>query len=167
MRQPRRALDHAVEEVAVGDPQPALVGGDVNAVLRDLDAAEGMVDVAACELVVVARNEDDPRALARLAQQLLDHVVVGARPIPRAPQLPAVDDVADEVQRLALRMTQEIEQRCGAAPRRAQVQVGDPQRAHAQHGGAVEDRIGKVALHDASHAGLRKRRDGDSAVRSR
>src|SRR3546814_4090253 len=34
--------------------------------------------------------------LARLAQQLLDHVVVGLRAVPGFLQAPAVDDVADE-----------------------------------------------------------------------
>jgi len=130
--QPLRALDDAVEQVAVRDPQPPAVGCDVHAVFDDLDAAEGMRDVAARELVVVAGHEDHPGALAGAPQQLLHHVVVGLRPIPRAAQLPAIDDVANEVQRLALHFAQELQQRPGLATRCAQVQVRDPHRAHVQ-----------------------------------
>jgi len=124
-RQPARALDDAVEVVAVRDPQPSAVGQRVHGVGHHVHAAEVVRHVAACELVVVARHEDHPCALARLAQQLLHDVVVRLRPVPGAPQLPAVDDVADEVQRLALGVAQELEQGLGAAAWRAQVQVGD------------------------------------------
>ena len=88
-----------------------------------------VLDVPARELVVVARHEDHARALARLAQQLLDDVVVRLRPVPVAAQLPAVDDVADQEQRLAVGAPQEVEQRARLAAGRAEVQVGDPDRA--------------------------------------
>ena len=129
--EPPGALDDAVEEVAVRDPQPLAVGGDVQPLVDDVDAAEVVADVAARELVVVAGNEDHARALARLAQQLLDDVVVRLRPVPAAAQLPAVDDVADEVERLALGAAQEVEQRVRLAAGRAQVQVRDPEAAEA------------------------------------
>ena len=76
-------------------------------VVDDVDAAEVVADVAARELVVVAGNEDDARKLARLAQQLLDDVVVRLQPEPAAAQ-PAVDDVADEIERLAPVRAQEV-----------------------------------------------------------
>jgi hypothetical protein len=69
-----------------------------------------VADVAARELVMVARNENHARALAGLAQQLLHDVVVGLRPEPAAAQLPAVDDVADQEQEVALDFAQEVEQ---------------------------------------------------------
>ena len=56
--------------------------------------------IVAQELVVVAGDVDDARALARLAQQLLHDVVVRLRPVPALLQPPAVDDVADEIDRL-------------------------------------------------------------------
>ena len=48
------------------------------------DAAELVVDERPGEFVVIAGDVDDPGALARLAQNLLNHVVVGLRPVPRA-----------------------------------------------------------------------------------
>ena len=132
MRQPARALDHAVEQVAVHHPEPAAVGGLVDAVLHHLDAAEGMAGIAARELVMVAGHEDHPRALARLAQHLLHHVVVRLRPEPAPLQLPAVDDVPDQIERLALDRAQEVEQRLGLAAGRAQVHVGNEHGADRQ-----------------------------------
>ena len=73
-----------VELVAVHDEIALAVGRDVHRVAHDLDAAEAQADELARELVVVARHEDHARAVAHLAQQLLDDVVVRLRPIPAA-----------------------------------------------------------------------------------
>ena len=97
--------------------------------VADLDAAEMDAAELAQELVVVARNVDDARALARLAQQLLHHVVVGLRPVPGRAQPPAVDDVADEVDRIRLVLAQEFQHRLRLSPLRAQMQVRDEQAA--------------------------------------
>ena len=139
--QPLGVLDHAVEVVAMRDPQAPAVHGDVHAVFHHVDAAEVVVQKAARKLVVVARHEDHMAALARAAQQLLHHVVVRLRPVPAAAQLPAVDDVADQIQRFALVFFQKIEQRPRLAARRAQVDVGYENGAEpgsvARHAGLV------------------------------
>ena len=75
-------LDHEVEHVAVHDEIAAAVGASMDRRLHHLDAAEMGAVIFAQELVVVARQVDDARALARLAQQFLHHVVVMLRPIP-------------------------------------------------------------------------------------
>ena len=49
-----------------------------------LDAAEMGAVIVAQEFVVIAGDVDDARALARLAQKLLRHVVVRLRPVPAA-----------------------------------------------------------------------------------
>ena len=160
VREPLRTLNHAVEQVAVDHPEPAAVGGLVNPFIGDLDAAEVVLHVLARELVVIARHEDHARALAHLAQELLHDVVVRLRPVPGAAQLPAVDDVADEVERLAFHVPEEREQLAGLAAGCAEVQVGDPDRAHAQAAAGCVVRIvafrrrrerqvhgGKIALH--------------------
>ena len=79
----------------------------MDAVFDHIDAAEIVGDITARELVVIAGHEDHACALAGLAQDLLHHVVVALRPVPRSAQLPAVDDVADQVQRLAFGVAQE------------------------------------------------------------
>ena len=84
--------------------------------------------IVAQELVVIARQIDDAGALARLAQQLLHHVVVRLRPVPAATQLPAVDDVADQIDRFGVVVAEEVEQALGLAAARAEMNVGNKER---------------------------------------
>lgn len=109
IREPLGALNHAVEEVAVGDPESLAVGGDVDRFGKDVDAAEVVLEIAPCELVVITGHEDDPCPLACLSQDLLDNVVVGLRPEPGSAELPAINDVAHKIERLALGITQKVQ----------------------------------------------------------
>ena len=77
---------------------------------------------------MIARYVDDTRALARLAQKLLHDVVVMLRPVPAGLQLPAVDDVADEVDRVGVMVAEEVEQAIGLAAARAEMNVGNKER---------------------------------------
>jgi len=90
--------------------------------------------VVARHFVVVARNINDLGPLARQPEDLLHHVVVGLRPVPAAGQLPAVEDVADQVEPLALDVADEVEQELGLATLGAQMDVGDEDRAIAADG---------------------------------
>ena len=130
--QPFGALNDAVKVVAVRDPQLAAVGQFVDVLVHHLHATKVVAQVFAGKLVVVAGDEDDVRAFACLAQDLLHHVVVGLRPVPVAAQLPAINDVAHQEQRFAVHRAQEVQQRLGLAARRAQVHVRNPHAAHAQ-----------------------------------
>ena len=78
-RQPLRARHDRVEAVAVRDEEARAGARDVHRLVADGDAAEVDADVVSRRLVVVARDVDDPRALARLAQHLLHDVVVRLR----------------------------------------------------------------------------------------
>jgi hypothetical protein len=80
-------------------------------------------------LVVVAGHVDHVRTFARLAQHFLDHVIVRLAPVPAAPELPGVDDVADQVEMLGLVVPQKVQQVFGLAAGGAQVHVGNPDRA--------------------------------------
>ena len=122
-RQPARMLDHHVEHVAVHHQIAAAVGGLVDRRLRHLDAAEMRAVIIAQELVVIARQIDEAGALARLAQELLHDVVVRLRPIPARAQLPAVDDVADQIDRLGIVIAQEVEQAFGLTAARAEMHI--------------------------------------------
>ena len=102
--------------------------------MANRDAAEVDADIVARGFVVIARHVDDLRALAHLAQHLLDHIVVQLVPVPAAPQLPPVDDVADEIQIVGLGAAQEFEQRGGLAAGRAQVAVGNEDGAKVPRG---------------------------------
>ena len=98
---------------------------------------------------MIARHIDDARALARLAQELLHHVVVRLRPVPARAQLPAVDDVADEIDRLGVVPAQEVEQPLGLAAARAEMHVGDEQCAEAC---AALSSVTSAGSHVADHA---------------
>ena len=121
-------LHHAVGEVAVHHPQPPAVEQAVLGLAADRDVAEVQAAERADRLVVVAGHEDDVRSLARLAQHLLDDVVVRLVPEEAALHRPAVDDVADQVQPGRLVVAQEVEQVLGLAAGGAQVDVGDEDR---------------------------------------
>ena len=111
------------------------VGAVVDRALADVDAAEMGTIVVAQELVVIAGHVDQAGALARLAQQLLHHVVVRLRPVPARAQLPAVDDVADEVDHIRIVIPQKIEQQQRLASARTEMHVGNEERAKLPHFG--------------------------------
>ena len=121
--------DDDVEFVAMHDEIALAVGGGVDRLAPDLDAAEGQSEELAGELVMVAGNENHPRAAPHLAQKLLHDVIVRLRPVPADPQPPAVDDVADQVDRIRLVVAKQIENEIGLAAARAQMQIGEEQRA--------------------------------------
>ena len=83
---------------------------------------------------MVSGDIDDAGALARAPQQLLHHVVVALRPVPGAAQPPAVDDVADEIDRLGLVMAQEVDQELGLGGLRPEMDVGDEKRPEGLRG---------------------------------
>src|SRR5215813_5947151 len=87
--EPAGVLDHGIKYVAMDNQQTASIGGDVYCLLRYLHSAKLQQRVVAQPFIVIARNIDDPRTLADLAQKLLDDVVMGLWPIPRPFQTPA------------------------------------------------------------------------------
>jgi hypothetical protein len=129
MRQPRRVAHHRVELVAVQHQQPRAIGRYMNGAIDQLDATEMHAREVAQELVVIAGNIDDPRALARLPQKLLHDIAVALRPVPRFPEPPSVDDVADQVDRVGVMPAQEIDKPFRAAPARAKVEIGEKKGA--------------------------------------
>ena len=130
-REPAGVADDEVEAVAVHDEVALAVGGDVHDLLGEFDAAEIRAEVVAQEFVVVARHVDESRPLAHLAQDLLDDVVVRLRPIPAALQPPAIDDVADEVDRVGIVMPQKVEQHSRLASLGSEMHVRQEERPDA------------------------------------
>ena len=129
----------AVKLVAVKHQQFATVGSLVNRFRQQLDAAEVQTHIVTEDFVVIARHIDDAGAVLGLLEHTAHHVVVSRRPVPAFAQLPAVDDVADEVERLAFCRLQEVEQHLSLAARCPQMRVGYPDRAIGEGGpGAFE-----------------------------
>ena len=125
----------------------AAVGHGMHRLVADFDSAESQAEELAQEFVVVTGDVGDFRALARLAQDLLHHVVVGLGPVPAALQLPAIDDVADQVEVIGFVVPQEVQQITSLAAGCSQVDVGDPDGPVSVHpGGGDSARIQDMSL---------------------
>ncbi len=83
---------------------------------------------------MVSRDVNHARAFAGFAQDLLDDIVVLLRPIEATPQLPEIDQIADDVERLHLIVTEEIEKGGGIAAARAEMEIGNPGGADVARG---------------------------------
>ena len=113
----------------------------------DLHAAEMQPDVIAQALVVIAGDVDEARALAYVAHQLLQHVVVGLGPVGPAAHAPEVDDVADQVDHVGVHVLHEIQQRAGLRRARAEMHVRYEQGPHVR----VDVRIGWIGVGRIAH----------------
>ena len=102
--------DEPVELVSMEDQVPPSVGAGVDAAFHEPDRTETHSGEVLEEFVVVAVDQGDPGVLAALAQDLLQEDVVFVPPIPTPLQLPAVDQVPDDVEVLRVMVLQEVEQ---------------------------------------------------------
>ena len=131
MREPTCLRHHQIEVIAMDDEVAAPVCAFMHDIFNNLYTAKMRAVVVAQEFVVVAGDVNDAHALARLAQQLLHHVVMHLRPIPARAKLPAVDDIADQIDRIGFVPAQEIEEPLRLASPRAEMHVGNKQRTEA------------------------------------
>src|SRR5262249_30450860 len=125
---PAVAAGHAIEVVAVEDQQQPSVGRSMHRFARDHDVAELQIAEAAEVLVVVARDQRHDRPGVRLRQHRTDDVAVQLRPVRLVPKAPEVDDVADEIEVVAVMVLEKRQERLGVALPSAQVNVADPDR---------------------------------------
>src|SRR5213592_5260503 len=94
--------------MTVNDQHPTSVCQTMNGTLLNGNVAVG-TEKSGEHLVVVTGDVNDARSLARFAENLLDDVVVLLRPVTAATQLPDVDQIAHDIERLAFVFAQEIE----------------------------------------------------------
>lgn len=120
---PHRRGD-VVEDVAV-QHVVAFVAARVDVLLQDADVGELQGQDAVQKVVVVAAQVDDVCVVLDV-EQAADEVRVAAFPLLAAPadELPAVDDVAAENQRVAGMASQETVGLLGLRPLRSEVDVG-------------------------------------------
>src|SRR3546814_8796336 len=78
---------------------------------------------------MIAGDIDDAGAALRALQHAPDDVIMLGRPEMPFLEAPAVDDVADQIERLAIDMVEEVDQQIGVASARAEMDVADPNRA--------------------------------------
>src|SRR3546814_20624008 len=100
------------------DEQFAPVGGFVDRLAADFDATEIEAVERLHHLVMVAGDVDDACAALRALQHAPDDVIMLGLPEMPLLEPPAVDDVADEVERLAIDMVEEVDQHRGVASAR-------------------------------------------------
>ena len=132
-RQPFHVLHYGVKLMPVDDEHATSVRQTMDRMSLHGDIAVS-AEKAGEHFVVVTRDANDPCALARFAKNFLDNVVVLLRPVTAAAQLPDVDQIAHYIERFAFVLAQEFEQRTGIAAARAQMDVGNPRRAHPTDG---------------------------------
>jgi len=116
-----------IELVPVDDEKAPSVGKFVDGVFSDFNPPEKQPGISADEIVVVAWNVDDTRTLADFPQKLLHDIVVRLRPIPGALQPPAVENVADEVNRLCIMVAEKIKQQVRLTISASEMNIRDEQ----------------------------------------
>ncbi len=122
-------MHHPIALVSVDDEIAATIRANVHHLLGQRHVAKSQAEEFVHELVVVAGDVGDPRLLAALAQQFLDQRVVVIPPEPFVFEFPAVDEIADDVEVIALVGAQKIQQRVHLRVLRAEMHVGNPDRA--------------------------------------
>ncbi len=105
------------------------VGGGVNGLPRDGHAAEFHAEELLDEFVMVAADVNHLGLLAAFAKQFLDEHVVVVAPEPAELQFPAVNEIADEVKVFAVHDAEKFQQLLHPRVARAEVDVGNPDRA--------------------------------------
>jgi hypothetical protein len=100
MRQPLGVLNDRIEVVAMREPQSPAIGQGVLCFLEQLHATKLMVHKLPSKLIVVAWHVNNPRALSRATQQLLNHIVVSLGPMPSSLELPTVNNVAQQIKKI-------------------------------------------------------------------
>ena len=113
----------------MNDQDAASIRRLMNGALLDRDVAVNAVEIAE-QLVVISRDINDPRPLARFAQDLLDHVVMLLRPVTAPAHLPDIDQIAHHVERLHFVLAQKIEQQRRITSARPEMHIGNPRRPH-------------------------------------
>src|SRR5450432_1207478 len=110
MGEPARIGDDAVEMVAVNHPERAAIGGFVNGFPPQFHAGKAHAAIIPEELVVIAWHIDDTRPFLNLLENKVEHRAVCRAPVPVLLEPPAIDDVADEIERLAIIVDKKIGQ---------------------------------------------------------
>ena len=107
--QPTGMLDHAVEQVAMDNPQSHAIDSFVDVIFLDSNLAKIKTEKMARGFVMIAWNIDNASTVAGLAQQFLDDVIMLLRPEKAFLQLPAINDIANEIECLATCVFQKME----------------------------------------------------------
>jgi len=143
-------LDDEVVFVSVGDQEGFTASGAVDGAVGELDSAEVQAGVLPEGVVVIAGDVGDVGTLFGDFEQATNDLVVHHRPAPTGAEGENVDDVADEVEPLAINMLEKRRQFRGVRTAKAEVHVGDED-------GAVVESHGRQSLSGDRFRGRRWR----------
>lgn len=118
----------------MGYQKPAAIGGDIIDLSRHLDPAEMRAEVRSRPFIVIAGNEYNLGAGLCLGQQRLHHIIMRLRPMPIAPQPPAIHNIANKIDRVGIMLDEKLQQHPSLTTARAEMSVGKEQ-------GSVEQNI--------------------------
>lgn len=96
--QPLAVLDDAVELVAVHYQIFLSVDSDMDNLIADMDTVQRGADVLADDVVVIAREKVDLRAVFRFFEDKVDDTVVDFRPEPVLSEFPEVENIAYQIE---------------------------------------------------------------------
>jgi hypothetical protein len=119
--QPGGRPDDHIELVSMHDDIAASVGCAMHDAPQDLYPAEMHTAEVAQAFVVIAWNEDYMCALPSFAQEFLDDVVMGLRPVRTASHFPKINDISNEIDRVGVVVPKKVEQ--GRSLRRSRAEV--------------------------------------------
>lgn len=105
------AMDEAVELMSVEHEVALAIGCGVDDAFGEAETAEAQAFVILEKFVVIAVEIRDASGLAIAAEEFLDEHIAVIRPEPRVAQLPAIDDIPDEVEMIAFVLAEEIQDR--------------------------------------------------------
>ncbi len=126
--QPAVAAGNDIELVAVDYQQPAAVIALMYHLINQFDIAQHQRGVAPQKLVVIAGDIGYPGAALAHGEDTPQYVGMRLGPVDTLAQSPAVDDIAHQIQLIALDRLEEGRQLVGLASARAQMEIRYPQR---------------------------------------
>ena len=117
---------HRVKLIAVQHQQAATIGGFVDRRPPDLYTAKAQTGELTEHFVMIARNIDDAGPAPRPFQYPPDDIIMTVGPEKLLLQSPAVNDIADQIERIAVDMIEKVDQQVGVAAARAEMDVRNP-----------------------------------------
>jgi hypothetical protein len=114
--------------IAKQHQQAAAIGGFVDRRTPDFDAAEIQPGELAEHLVMIAGNIDDPRAAPGPFQYAPEDIIMAIRPEKPLLHPPAVDNIANQIEGIAIHMIEKIDQQIGVTAAGAEMDIGNPDR---------------------------------------
>jgi hypothetical protein len=101
----------------------------VDSFAGDTDVSEDRAAVIPKKLVMIAGHVNHLRAAPGFSQNRAEDIIVRLRPEQPPFHLQDINDVADEIEEVAFKGVQKVEQAIGAAAPKSKMDIGNPDRA--------------------------------------